>query len=35
MRVWSSSIYSDEVRPRLEAGMLSSGKSWDEWRQFF
>ena len=26
MRVWSSSIYSDEVRPRVEAGMLSSGK---------
>jgi hypothetical protein len=31
VRIWPSSIYSDETRPRIEAGMLSNGKPWDEW----
>jgi hypothetical protein len=31
MRKWSASIYSDEIRARVEAGMLSNGKAWDEW----
>jgi hypothetical protein len=37
MRVWpsSSSIYSEEIRPRVEAGMLSNGKPWDEWSVYF
>ena len=35
MRMWPSSIYSDEIRPRVEAGMLSSGKPWDEWSLAF
>ena len=29
-RHWPSSIYSEEIRPRVEAGILSNGKSWDE-----
>lgn len=35
MRHWPASIYSDEIRSRVEAGMLSRGKSWDEWRNYF
>lgn len=35
MRMWPSSIYSEEVRPRVEAGMLSNGKPWDEWHVAF
>jgi hypothetical protein len=31
MRTWSSSVYSEEIRARVEAGMLSNGKPWDEW----
>lgn len=31
MRMWPGSIYSEEIRPRVEGGMLSNGKSWDEW----
>ncbi|PRX22465.1 hypothetical protein BX659_12819 [Orenia metallireducens] len=31
MRKWDNSIYSDEIRPRILAGVLSNGKSWDEW----
>ena len=31
MRTWSSAIYSDEIRSRVEAGQLSNGKPWDEW----
>lgn len=31
MRMWPGSIYSEEIRPRIEAGMLSNGKPWDEW----
>ena len=31
-RMWPSSIYSETIRPRVEAGPLSSdGKLWDEW----
>ena len=30
-RRWPSSIYSDEIRSRVEAGILSNGKVWDEW----
>jgi len=35
MRTWPSSIYSEEIRSRVEAGMLSSGKAWDEWSVAF
>ncbi|MEI7636245.1 MAG: DUF6602 domain-containing protein [Syntrophus sp. (in: bacteria)] len=35
MRMWPSSIYSDEIRSRVEAGMLSNGKAWDEWHVAF
>jgi len=35
MRMWPSSIYSEEIRPRVEAGMLSNGKPWDEWAVAF
>jgi hypothetical protein len=31
MRMWPSSIYSEGIRPRVEAGMLSNDKPWDEW----
>jgi hypothetical protein len=31
MRRWPSSIYSDEIRTRVEAGCLSNGRPWDEW----
>lgn len=35
MRMWTSSIYSEEIRARVEAGMLSNGKSWNEWHIAF
>jgi hypothetical protein len=35
MRMWPSSIYSEEIRPRVEAGLLSNGKPWDEWHVAF
>lgn len=35
MRMWPSSIYSEEVRQRVEAGKLSNGKLWDEWSMVF
>jgi hypothetical protein len=35
MRIWPSSIYSEEIRPRVEACMLSYDKSWDEWNVGF
>lgn len=35
MRKWPSSIYSDEIRSHVEAGMLSNGKAWDEWSIHF
>ena len=31
MRMWPSSIYSEEIRPRVEAGLLVNGKPWDDW----
>jgi len=34
-RTWPNSIYSEEIRPRVEAGMLSSGPQWDEWHAMF
>jgi hypothetical protein len=34
-RMWPSSIYSEEIRPRVESGMLSNCKSWDEWSIMF
>ena len=34
-RTWPSSIYSDEIRSRVEAGQLSNGKLWDEWSLVF
>lgn len=35
MRKWPASIYSDEIRSRVEAGLLSNGKSWNEWSIHF
>jgi len=35
LRRWPSSIFSEEIRPRVEAGYLVSGESWDEWHVFF
>ncbi len=35
MRMWPSSIYSDEIRNRVEAGHLTNGKPWDEWHVAF
>ena len=35
MRRWQSSIYSDGIRPRVEAGRLSNGVAWDEWSLTF
>lgn len=35
MRMWPSSIYSEEIRSRVEAGRLSNGKPWDEWHAVF
>ncbi|HRG77797.1 MAG TPA: hypothetical protein PLX69_24765 [Leptospiraceae bacterium] len=35
MRRWDSSIYSDEIRKKVEAGQLSNGKLWDEWSVAF
>jgi hypothetical protein len=35
MRMWPSSIYTEEIRPRIEAGLLSNGKPWDEWHVAF
>lgn len=34
MRIWPSSIYSNEIRPRIETGQLSIDK-WDEWSLIF
>lgn len=31
MRKWDSSIYSEGIRSRVEAGAMSNGKLWDEW----
>jgi hypothetical protein len=31
MRLWDSSIYSEGIRPRVEAGLLSPIAQWDEW----
>lgn len=35
IRSWPSSIYSDAIRARVEAGMLSNGVAWDEWSVAF
>lgn len=32
---WSSSIYSEKVRQRLEAGYKGLDNNWDEWHLFF
>jgi hypothetical protein len=34
-RKWPSSIYSEEIRSRVETGKLSNGKIWDEWNVGF
>ena len=34
-RMWSANIYSDDIRARVENGMLSNGVSWDEWSVCF
>ncbi|HHI5411966.1 TPA: DUF6602 domain-containing protein [Vibrio metoecus] len=31
MRMWSSEIYSDEIRLKVENGMLVNGEAWAEW----
>ena len=35
MRMWPSSIYSEEIRTHVEAGRLLNSKPWDEWRVGF
>jgi len=35
MRMWSANIYSDDIRARVENGMLSNGVPWDEWSVVF
>lgn len=35
MRTWPSSIYSEDIRPRLEAGEHSTRIFWDEWAVSF
>lgn len=30
MRKWDASIYSEEIRPRIQQELLSNGASWDE-----
>ena len=35
LRLWPTSIYSEGIRPRVEAGVLSDGKAWDEWNVSF
>ena len=31
LRGWPVEVYSDEIRTRVKAGLLSNGKRWDEW----
>lgn len=31
MRKWDSSIYSEEIRAKVEKGLLKNGVKWDEW----
>lgn len=31
MRPWDSSIYSEKIRNRIEAGQLTNGEPWNEW----
>lgn len=31
MRMWTSSIYSEAIRARVESGALKNGVFWDEW----
>lgn len=31
LRQWSSSIYSEKIHSRVEAGMLTNGEQWSEW----
>lgn len=35
MRIWESSIYSDEIKHKVESGQLSNGIFWDEWSTGF
>lgn len=35
MRTWDSTIYSEEIRTKIEQGYLINGKSWDEWSVHF
>jgi hypothetical protein len=35
MRRWPVAIYSEAIRPRIEAGHLSNGPQWDEWNIVF
>lgn len=35
MRMWPSSMYSDDIRSQVEAGALASGMVWDEWQMAF
>jgi len=35
MRIWPTSIYSDLIRTRVEAGQLTNGSPWDEWSMTF
>lgn len=35
MRMWPNSIYSDEIKGRIESGYITNGKPWDEWHAVF
>ena len=35
IRTWPTSIYSDQVRARVEKGDLRNDDSWDEWSLAF
>jgi hypothetical protein len=35
LRTWPSSIYTPEIRQRIESGQLSNGKPWDDWHITF
>lgn len=35
MRCWPATIYSEEIRGRIEAGDIPNGSSWDEWSVAF
>jgi hypothetical protein len=35
MRLWPSTIFSEQIRPRIEAGQFAPANAWDEWSCVF